>query len=305
MTNLTEERPLHPAASIGVFMATVFLGFMVIGPLVGFMVAIPFYDGTMMALVESLTKFETTEAVRVPFMIMQACASGVGLIVIPLLAYQFIVKEQPAKLLMSVDILAVAVTGIVVVLFMFPNSLVIEWNASLNFDGNFWTWAREREDIATEFTQFITQFQSSTDLIVGLLVIGVLPAIGEEFAFRGWLQPAIQKVSGNPHVAIWISAFLFSALHMQFFGFVPRMLLGALFGYLMYWSGNLWIPIVAHLVNNGFAVIMIYLHQTGAVEFDADSPEALPWTFVIPATIIFVGVFLFLKKQLESRGKVA
>jgi uncharacterized protein len=305
MTNLTEERPLHPAASIGVFVATIFLGFVVIGPIVGFMVALPFYDGTMMALVESLTKFETTEAVRVPFLIMQACASGVGLIVIPLLAYRFVVKEKPSRLLSTTDMLVVAITAIVVVLFMFPNSLIIEWNASLNFGSDFWIWAREREDVATEFTKFITTFKSSSDLLVGLFVIAVLPAIGEEFAFRGWLQPAIQKVSGNPHVAIWISAFLFSALHVQFFGFVPRMLLGAMFGYLMFWSGNLWIPIIAHLVNNGFAVIMIYLHQTGAVEFDAESPEALPWTFVIPATVIFIGVMLFLKKQLESRGQVA
>lgn len=305
MENLTKEQPLHPVASMGVFVATVFLGFMVIGPLVGFMVAMPFYDGTMMELVESLTKLETTESVRVPFMIMQACASGIGLIVIPMLAYRFIVKERPIQLLGSTDAIILAVTAIVVVLFMFPNSLIIEWNASLNFGGSFWTWAREREDIATEFTKFITQFESSTDLVVGLLVIGVLPAIGEEFAFRGWLQPAIQKVSGNPHVAIWVSAFLFSALHMQFFGFVPRMLLGAMFGYLMFWSGNLWIPIIAHLVNNGFAVVMIYLYQTGATKFDAESPEAMPLTFVIPATAIFIGVMLFLKKQLQSRGQIA
>ena len=92
---------------------------------------------------------------------------------------------------------------------------------------------------------------------------------------------------------------------MQFFGFVPRVLLGALFGYLMYWSGNLWIPIIAHLVNNGFAVIMIYLYQTGATKFDAETPEAMPWTLVVPATIIFIGVILLLKKQLESRGQVA
>ena len=296
---------MHPAASIGVFGATVFLGFVIIGPIVGFMLAIPFYEGTFMELVESLTKFETTDAVRVPFLVMQACASGVGLIAIPALAYRFIVKERPMKLFTGIDAFIAALTTIVVVLFMFPNSAVIEWNANLNFDGSFWTWAREREDVATEFTKFITTFNSVGDMIVGLIVIAIIPAIGEEFAFRGWLQPAIQKASGNAHVAIWVSALLFSALHMQFFGFLPRVFLGALFGYLMYWSGNLWVPIIAHLFNNGFAVVMIYLHQTGAVEFDAESPEALPLTLIIPATIIFIGVMLFLKKQLEPRGQTA
>ena len=305
MENLTEEQPLHPVASIGVFVATVFLGFAVVGPMVGFMVAMPFYDGDITSLLESITKYETTESLRTPFMIIQACASGIGLMVIPMLAYRFVVKQRPIRLVRNTDVLTVAITGLVVVLFLFPNSFVIEWNANLNFSGNFWDWARNRESIATEFTQFITKFQSPTDLMVGLFVIAVLPAIGEEFTFRGWLQPAIQKVSGNPHIAIWISAFLFSALHMQFFGFVPRVLLGALFGYLMYWSGNLWIPIIAHLVNNGFAVIMIYLYQTGATKFDAETPEAMPWTLVVPATIIFIGVILFLKKQLESRGQVA
>jgi membrane protease YdiL (CAAX protease family) len=134
---------------------------------------------------------------------------------------------------------------------------------------------------------------------MGFIIIAVLPAIGEEFTFRGWLQPAFEKATGNPHIAIWVSAFLFSAFHFQFFGFVPRLLLGAMFGYMMYWSGNLWVPIVAHFVNNGFSVVMMYLHQLKLVDFDAESSEALPLIYVIPFAILFGFLMFFLKKNVQ------
>ena len=301
MENLTEERALHPVASIGVFVATIFLGFAIIGPLVGFFLALPFYSGDFMAMLKALERAETTEEIRIPFLIVQASASGVGLIVVPVMAYRFIVKLKPVQLLSNTNVVVLILTAMAVVFFMFPNSVVIEWNANLNFGGSFWDWARDKEELAATFTKFITTFASPAEFLIGVFVIAVLPAIGEEFAFRGWLQPAIQKLSGNPHVAIWVSAFLFSALHMQFFGFVPRMLLGGLFGYLMYWSNNLWIPIVAHFVNNGLSVLMIYLHQQGMVSFDVDSTEAMPWTYVIPFSVIFVGLAFQLKKQFTTR----
>jgi membrane protease YdiL (CAAX protease family) len=278
------------------------LGFAIIGPIIGFFLALPFYSGNMLELVDALGKAKTTEDIRIPFLIMQGCASGIGLIVVPVLAFRFIVKERPARLLNSTNMLIIALTALSVVLFMFPNSVIIDWNANLNFGGGFWDWARDKEELAATFTKFITTFASPQEFLIGLFIIAILPAIGEEFAFRGWLQPTIQKVSGNPHVAIWVSAFLFSALHMQFFGFVPRMLLGGLFGYLMYWSNNLWIPIAAHFVNNGLSVLMIYLHQIGAVEIDVESTDALPLMYVIPVTVIFVGLMFQLKKQLTARG---
>lgn len=301
MADLNETPALHPAASIGVFVATVFLGFVVIGPLIGFLLALPFYEGTFLQLAENITKGQPSEDIKTPFLIMQASASGVGLIVVPMLAYRFMVHEKVTALFNPVKATWAVITAMAVITFMFPNSAVIDWNSSLDFKTDFWVWARQREDLAAGFVKFITTFNSPLEFAVGVLVIAVLPALGEEFTFRGWLQPAIQKASGNAHVAIWVSAFLFSALHMQFFGFVPRMLLGGLFGYLMHWSGNLWIPVIAHFVNNGFTVLMLYLNQQGVVAFDVEAPEALPWMAIVPGTIIFVGILVLLKKQLATR----
>lgn len=92
-----------------------------------------------------------------------------------------------------------------------------------------------------------------------LLVIAVLAAIVEEFFFRGIIQQLIVKIVRNAHVGIWIGAVIFSAVHFDFYGFIPRVLLGALLGYLFLWSQSLWLPILIHFVNNGITVL-IYPH---------------------------------------------
>ena len=92
---------------------------------------------------------------------------------------------------------------------------------------------------------------SISSLLINMVMIGVIPAIGEEFLFRGALQKIFSEWTKNKHLGIWISAILFSAMHLQFYGFIPRMLLGALFGYTLLWTGSLWIPIFGHFVNNG------------------------------------------------------
>jgi CAAX amino terminal protease family. len=110
------------------------------------------------------------------------------------------------------------------------------------------------------------------------------------------LQPELYRATKNHHVAIWVSAFIFSAFHVQFFGFVPRMLLGALFGYLYVWSGSLSISIIGHFVNNGFSVLMMYLNQIGVITIDMETPESAPWAIVISFTVVFVALGYYFKK---------
>ena len=304
MDSLTEERPLHPGASISIFLATVVLGFLIIGPIIGFILALPFYEGSFMELSEEIMSGSTSEAIRLPFFVMQGSATAIGLIAIPMLAYRFMVRMDFLQLVYKpTPLFSLALVALAVIAFMFPNSFVIEWNTNLDFNGPFWNWARDLEARGEVLAKYLTDFQSPSDFMIAFIVIAVLPAIGEEFTFRGWLQPAIQKLTDNAHLAIWVSAFMFSAFHFQFFGFVPRMLLGAMFGYLMYWSNNLWLPIVAHFVNNGFSLVMLYLNQLGIVEFDASSEEALPMSYVIPFGILFLILMIYLKKIIPLREK--
>ncbi|MBL4624245.1 MAG: CPBP family intramembrane metalloprotease [Flavobacteriales bacterium] len=129
-------------------------------------------------------------------------------------------------------------------------------------------WMKAQEK-STEI--IVRAFLNSTSvfaLLGNILVMAIIPAIGEELCFRGVMQKLFGKMFNNPHVAIWVTAAIFSAIHMQFYGFIPRMLLGAMLGYLYHWSGSLWLAILAHLINNGFAVVLSYLIGTGNI-----SPE--------------------------------
>ena len=122
---------------------------------------------------------------------------------------------------------------------------------------------------------FLLAFSDLGQFALGLLVVAVLPAICEELFFRGMIQPLLLRATGSPHRAIWVTAIVFSAIHFQFFGFVPRMLLGALFGYIYYWSGNLRLAMLAHFVNNGLTVTLSYFSRRGDISLDPDKlPEA-------------------------------
>ena len=129
---------------------------------------------------------------------------------------------------------------------------------------------------------------------MGLIVIALLPAIGEELVFRGMFQNEFFRGTRNIHLSIWVSAIIFSAIHFQFYGFVPRLLLGALFGYLYYWSGTLLIPMFAHFFNNAFGVIMIYLHRHEITDLNVEDNTAAPLQYVILNALLTVGLLYYI-----------
>jgi uncharacterized protein len=131
-------------------------------------------------------------------------------------------------------------------------------------------WMKLTEDKATRLEEQMLQVHSWYALFFNIVLIAVLPALGEELFFRGALIRIFREWRGF-QPAIWIVAFIFSAIHLQFYGFVPRLLLGAFFGYLLLWSGNLWLPILAHFINNVVAVIFYYLRFNGYKLPDIDS----------------------------------
>lgn len=133
-----------------------------------------------------------------------------------------------------------------------------------------------------------------------LVTIALLPAVCEEIAFRGVLMPRIARTSGNIHLAVWVSAALFSAVHMQFFGFIPRMLIGAGLGYLTIHSGRLWPAVVAHFVNNGSAVIAAYVlgEEWLATGLDPMSPWGTEdLVYAAGCGAVLVGVVVWLRRR--------
>jgi membrane protease YdiL (CAAX protease family) len=127
-----------------------------------------------------------------------------------------------------------------------------------------------QEKAAARLTELFLQGNTLKDLAVNFTMIAILPALAEEFLFRGVLQRMLSEWTRNQHAGIIIAAFVFSFVHFQFFGFLPRFLLGIYFGYLLFWTGSLWVPVIAHLANNGMAVIYYHFspEKIGSTKLD-------------------------------------
>ena len=178
--------------------------------------------------------------------------------------------------------------------FMVLNSVVIEWNKSIvfpEFMNGFESWAYNKEKELEKITIFLVSFEDNWEYLFGILTIAIMPGICEEYLFRGVLQRNFYLISKNIHLSILISAFLFSALHLQFYGFFPRMLLGILFGYVYFWSGSLIYPIIGHVFNNFFSLSIFYFSQKGYMGDDFSlSVNSAP---DIPFLVTFISFLVF------------
>ena len=160
-------------------------------------------------------------------------------------------------------------------------------------------WALQFENQAEDTLKAILTMDTPMILLINLLIIGILPGIGEELIFRGILQKQIGLMLKSPVLAIWIAAFIFSAIHLQFEGFLPRMVLGAILGYLYHWTGNLWVPIIAHAFNNGVQVIMIYATGIDLSSLDQQSSDQLKWWMVPLSLVVMYFIYTVIKKNRE------
>jgi len=154
-------------------------------------------------------------------------------------------------------------------------NLLTVWNAGMSLPESMQgleNSMRTMEDQATEMTELFLNVNSIGALLFNILLLAIIPALGEEFVFRGILQKQLQRWTKSGWAAILISAFVFSAFHMQFYGFVPRFILGILLGYVFLRSGKLWLSILIHFINNGMAVIMYYLYHNNYI---AENPDEL------------------------------
>ena len=136
-------------------------------------------------------------------------------------------------------------------------NVIIEWNQAITFPesmSGFEQMMRQLEDNAKAVTDSLMAGATVPSLIVSVLIVGVFAGFSEELFFRGAMQRIMMSTRLNVHVTIWVVAVIFSLFHFQFFGFMPRLLLGAYFGYLLVWSRSLWVPVLVHVFNNSLVV---------------------------------------------------
>lgn len=157
----------------------------------------------------------------------------------------------------------------------------------------------EKENRAGELTHLLLSTQSYGVIVLNLIIVAVLPAFAEEFYFRGVIQSFFQR--WGKHLAVWSAAFVFSAVHLQFFGFLPRMVFGAVFGYFLVWSGNLWYPIIAHFVNNASLILTFsFLNPIGTFEkFESLGTTANQLWLGVLSLFLSTGLVFLFKKKLD------
>jgi uncharacterized protein len=207
------------------------------------------------------------------------------------LFFWYVIEKQPVDTLglQNVALAVLVLVAFLVIGFMGFDALIIEWNQGMHLPEamkGVEKWMKDSEESTGELTKFLTTFNTTSQFVVAMIVVAVLAGISEELLFRGVLQNIVLKATNNPHFAIWFAAFWFSFIHFQFYGFLPRMLLGALFGYLYYWTKNIWVPMFAHFVNNGFTLLMVYLNNIKAVKMDVEDTKSVPFSMAMVSLVL-------------------
>jgi uncharacterized protein len=288
----------------------VLVGFVLIGMVLGNILAVilvAIYTGTdaggaSAMLNEMLTNPSLVEDGWNAMMILQGTAHLFSYLV-PCMLFWFLIERRTLKDFSpgySPSFNIWLLVFIVVLIFIPLNSQFIEWNSRMSFPEPLsWIekWMRQKEDQLAKLTSFLTGYDQLHELIIALIVIVIFPALGEELLFRGIIQGKICQLRGNPHVAIWVSAAIFSAIHFQFYGFIPRMFLGALFGYLYYWTGSLWVAIFAHFVNNGFVLLMVYLYNIKILTVNLEETKTMPFIVVLSSMALSLLILYVIRRE--------
>lgn len=183
------------------------------------------------------------------------------MLVIPAIVTAMIVTRQPVELLTlktfpRLQPLLLAMLTLVVATPLMDG--LVQWNENISLPAGLEATLRALENQAGDSVEFLLGPRTVGNLAVSLLLVGILTGFSEELFFRGALQRLLASTSMSRHAAIWLAAIVFSAVHLQFYGFVPRLLLGAFFGYLLMWSGSVWLPVIAHTLNNSLYIITRY-----------------------------------------------
>ena len=202
--------------------------------------------------------------------IAQVISQIVGFL-LPAVVYAMLVKEKPLNYLGFKNIPDWSLLGIVAMFTVIPFlSMVTDWNDSIVFPESMRAIEEQLRGIQEKSEEIIKMFIGQGSLFSSLVIIAALAAISEELLFRSVIQKALIKLFKNAHVAIIVTALVFSAFHGDFFGFFPRFILGMMLGYMFWMSGSIFPSMLMHFVNNATIVMLYYLNTRGFSDIDVE-----------------------------------
>ena len=225
-------------------------------------------------------------------------SSQIFTFVLPPILYAMLVKERPFKSLgFSKSTILWLILGVAMMYTILPlNSIFTEWNANIKFPESLAAFEKLMQDLQVRATEVMEKFvnvDTIGGLIINLFMIAGLAALGEELLFRSVIQTSLIKICKNAHVGIFIASAIFSLFHMEFYGLLPRLVLGLLMGYMYYYSRSIWIPMAMHFANNGTIVFLYYLNNIGAINIDVESFGETNIFVLILSIIAMVALFWF------------
>ena len=302
MTLSSSLKGLQPSGKF-MFLLGLFLISIAVASILQVAIILPFSNLKSLTDLASLNDFSDPNLIT-GMKIAQA-VSVLFMFIIPAFFFAYLTSEQKIYYLkINKGFPVFLATG--VILLVFSVMPFINWAGEINshlslpsFMSNLESWMKSSEESAKKLTDAFLQMDGIADLIVNIIVIALLAAMGEELFFRGCMQNIVVEWIKNKHVGIWITAIIFSASHMQFYGFLPRMFLGVVLGYLYIWSGSLWLSMLFHFLNNGLAVLFSYLISKGTISESAETIGAgeSPIYLALISAIVSIGMMYFVYRN--------
>ncbi|MFN6946866.1 MAG: lysostaphin resistance A-like protein [Cytophagaceae bacterium] len=276
----------------------ILFGIIVVGTFLARLVLSIFIDPSLLDPDVIVREIEDRQYARSLLLLLQGSNTLFTFIILPLLYILFYNKRLKEVLNFKkpkTGIFILLSIGIIFSAMPFVGQLV-EWNKAIQLPealSGLQELFETLERKAEEYTKLMVFYDHVYEIIAIVLVIAIIPGIGEELLFRGIIQNEIKGIFSNPHVAIWATGILFSLIHFQFEGFIPRAALGALFGYLYYWSGNLLVPIVIHFLNNAYTFVAMNYMRFQETEVEASEPTTSPAVTIIFSIICIMLLIAF------------
>jgi uncharacterized protein len=282
-------------------------GFLLISSIAGIILARPIFNLNLSEVYQALSNPNTGNlAVVKYFQIIQS----IFLFLVPALIAAWLFSENMPGYLQA-DQKPEAVTLLVAMVALIAAIPLLNALALLNSEMVLPSWMhalevkiKSMEDTAGKLTGLFLTGGDGFTLALNMFMIAVLPALGEEFLFRGVIQRLLTEWTRNKHVGIWMAAFIFSFIHFQFYGFLPRLLLGLYFGYLLVWTSSIWVPVTCHFINNGVAVLYYHFSTMPMGETNMDKlGTTKEYIYVLYLSIISTTLLLLFIYKREKEKK--
>ncbi len=280
--------------------AGLFVGILLLGNLLGVAIAAVAFGLKEVMDVASL-KLDSPHASSILW-ILQTTGTTLPILATPVFFSGMVVNNVPEYLKLNLRFSWRLLP--IVLLVMFISFPAIEFLSNINEKmvlPTWLKWMRESEDNATKLMGVMLDMKNLWAVVFDVIFIGLVPAIVEEFMFRGALQTIFLRWTKNVHAAVWITAILFSAFHIEFFGFLPRLLLGVLLGYFVAWSGSIWPAVWGHFINNATDVVVTYLYQHNISKTNPDDQHTFSYSGYLVSFVLLLALMLFYRRTAAAK----